>query len=87
MTIPVLIIDNYDSFTYNLYQLIQESVNEPVQVHRNDKLTFAQVQELKPCRIVLSPGPGRPSSGTNTAGVWSRRVGRRSSILAAVVSV
>jgi anthranilate synthase component II len=61
MTIPVLIIDNYDSFTYNLYQLIQESVSGKVEVHRNDKITFEQVQKLAPQRIVLSPGPGHPA--------------------------
>ncbi len=61
MTIPILIIDNYDSFTYNLYQLLQESVSGNVEVHRNDKISFEQVQKLAPQRIVLSPGPGHPA--------------------------
>jgi anthranilate synthase component II len=59
---PVLIIDNYDSFTYNLYQMIQAMVKEEVQVKRNDKITFEEVLELRPDRIVFSPGPGHPAN-------------------------
>ena len=55
----ILIIDNYDSFTYNLYQGICELVDE-VKVIRNDKITIAQVHQLNPRGIILSPGPGRP---------------------------
>ena len=54
-----LIIDNYDSFSYNLYQLIG-SINPEVRVARNDELTVEEIQALSPARIVLSPGPGRP---------------------------
>jgi len=61
MTIPILIIDNYDSFTYNLYQLLQETLSGNVEVHRNDKITFEEVKKLAPKRIVLSPGPGHPA--------------------------
>lgn len=55
----VLVIDNYDSFTYNLVQYLGELGARP-QVIRNDKLDVAAVRALQPDRIVLSPGPGRP---------------------------
>ncbi|MDD5094031.1 MAG: aminodeoxychorismate/anthranilate synthase component II [Dehalococcoidia bacterium] len=58
----ILVIDNYDSFTYNLVQLLGEMGQELV-VHRNDKITVEKVRELKPDRIVISPGPGRPEAG------------------------
>ncbi len=56
-----LLIDNYDSFTYNLYQLIL-SFGEDCQVIRNDELSIEQIKDLKPQKIVLSPGPGRPAN-------------------------
>jgi anthranilate synthase/aminodeoxychorismate synthase-like glutamine amidotransferase len=55
----ILVIDNYDSFTYNLAQYLGELGEEPV-VHRNDALTVAKIRRLAPARIVISPGPGRP---------------------------
>jgi anthranilate synthase component 2 len=55
----VLVIDNYDSFVYNLVQYIGELGAETI-VYRNDQLTLKQVKELKPDRIVISPGPGTP---------------------------
>ena len=55
----VLVIDNYDSFVYNLVQYIGELGGETV-VYRNDKVTLRQVMKLKPDRIVISPGPGSP---------------------------
>ncbi len=55
----VLIIDNYDSFTFNLYQYLGELGGQPV-VFRNDKITLAEIIALQPTHIVLSPGPGRP---------------------------
>lgn len=55
----VLIVDNYDSFTYNLYQYIGELGGEPV-VKRNDEVDLAGIAELAPTHIVLSPGPGSP---------------------------
>jgi anthranilate synthase component 2 len=55
----VLVIDNYDSFVYNLVQYIGEFGPDPL-VYRNDQVTLQQVQTLKPDRIVLSPGPGNP---------------------------
>jgi anthranilate synthase/aminodeoxychorismate synthase-like glutamine amidotransferase len=57
----VLVVDNYDSFTYNLVQYLGELGADPV-VHRNDALTLKQIRALAPERIVLSPGPGRPEN-------------------------
>ncbi|HEY9746962.1 MAG TPA: aminodeoxychorismate/anthranilate synthase component II [Oculatellaceae cyanobacterium] len=57
---PIVIIDNYDSFTYNLYQMVQAQTVIPVQVYRNDALDLAALKALKPTRIILSPGPGHP---------------------------
>jgi anthranilate synthase component 2 len=57
----LLIIDNYDSFTYNLYQAIA-AVYEDVQVVRNDQITIEEIEKLHPKGIVISPGPGRPES-------------------------
>jgi anthranilate synthase component 2 len=55
----ILLIDNYDSFSYNLYQLIG-SIEPDIKVIRNDKLTIDEIDRLAPELIVLSPGPGRP---------------------------
>ena len=55
----ILMVDNYDSFTYNLVQYLGELGQELI-VHRNDKITLEQVKRLKPDRIVISPGPGSP---------------------------
>jgi anthranilate synthase component 2 len=55
----ILLIDNYDSFTYNLYQLILKN-DVQLRVVRNDKITLEEIKQLKPKAIVLSPGPGRP---------------------------
>lgn len=57
----ILLIDNYDSFSYNLYQLIGE-IEPDIKVIRNDELTIEEIKELKPERIILSPGPGRPEN-------------------------
>ena len=56
----ILLIDNYDSFTYNLYQYLSELQTEVV-VHRNDQVTIEQIEELDPDRIVISPGPCGPA--------------------------
>ncbi|MDR1939229.1 MAG: aminodeoxychorismate/anthranilate synthase component II [Clostridiales bacterium] len=57
----VLLIDNYDSFSYNLYQLIG-SMHDGVRVVRNDGISVDEIERLKPAHIVLSPGPGRPEN-------------------------
>ena len=55
----ILMIDNYDSFTYNLVQYLSE-LGEKLVVHRNDKISLAEIDDLNPSHIVISPGPGRP---------------------------
>ena len=56
----ILLIDNYDSFTHNLYQYLKEITSIPVKVIRHDEITIQEIQELNPSHIVISPGPGRP---------------------------
>ena len=65
----ILLVDNYDSFVYNLYQLIG-SINPEIKVIRNDELNIEQIKKLNPSHIVLSPGPGKPSE----AGICSEIV-------------
>lgn len=57
----ILLIDNYDSFSYNLYQLIG-AIDPNIRVIRNDEMTVAEIWAMKPDRIVISPGPGRPEN-------------------------
>jgi anthranilate synthase component II len=59
---PIVIVDNFDSFTFNLYQMVQAQTQAPVQVYRNNALTYAQMVALNPQRIILSPGPGHPAN-------------------------
>ena len=63
----LLMIDNYDSFTYNLVQYLGE-LGEDVQVFRNDQITVPEIAELHPERIVLSPGPCTPNEAGRVAG-------------------
>lgn len=56
----MLLIDNYDSFSYNLYQMIGE-INSDIKVIRNDELNLSEIQDLSPDCIVISPGPGKPT--------------------------
>ena len=55
----ILLIDNYDSFSYNLYQLVG-AIDPDIRVIRNDELRIEEIDALHPARIILSPGPGRP---------------------------
>lgn len=55
----ILMIDNYDSFTYNLVQYLGE-LGEDLEIYRNDKITIPKIKYLRPSQIVISPGPGRP---------------------------
>ena len=57
----ILLIDNYDSFSYNLYQLVGE-LNPDIRVVRNDALSVQEIRALRPDHIILSPGPGRPEN-------------------------
>ncbi|HEX2925531.1 MAG TPA: aminodeoxychorismate/anthranilate synthase component II [Ruminiclostridium sp.] len=56
----IILIDNYDSFSYNLYQLIGV-INSDIKVFRNDEITIDEIEKLNPTHIILSPGPGRPA--------------------------
>src|SRR5438132_7365631 len=57
----ILLIDNYDSFTYNLVQRLGElDANIDLQVYRNDKITIPQIEDLKPSHLIISPGPCTP---------------------------
>lgn len=58
----VLVIDNYDSFTYNIVQYLGE-LGQEIQVYRNDQITIEEIRALKPNHIVISPGPGAPDDG------------------------
>jgi anthranilate synthase component 2 len=55
----ILIIDNYDSFTYNIYQYVSE-INTDIKVFRNDEISIPEIAKLKPSHIIISPGPGTP---------------------------
>lgn len=63
----ILLIDNYDSFSYNLYQYIGE-INPDIKVIRNDEMTIEEIDSLQPSHIIISPGPGRPED----AGIITR---------------
>lgn len=67
----VLMIDNYDSFTYNLVQYLGE-LGKKVLVYRNDRITIGAINELKPAHIVISPGPRTPNEAGITLEVISR---------------
>lgn len=64
----ILLIDNYDSFSYNLYQLVG-TLNADIKVVRNDKITIEEIAALAPSHIILSPGPGRPNDAGITEAV------------------
>ena len=70
-----LLIDNYDSFTYNLYQYLAELGAEVV-VHRNDAVTVDECAALDPDRVVISPGPGRPADAGISREIVKRFAGR-----------
>ena len=70
----ILLIDNYDSFSYNLYQYIGE-IHPDIRVVRNDELTPEEIRKLQPSRIVISPGPGRPEDAGNVPKVISSLAG------------
>ncbi len=67
----ILLIDNYDSFSYNLYQLIGE-LEPDIRVIRNDEMTAEEIRAAAPDRIILSPGPGRPENAGNIIDVVKR---------------
>lgn len=75
----ILLIDNYDSFSYNLYQLIGE-IEPDIKVIRNDEMTVGEIRKLHPDRMILSPGPGRPEEAGVIVEV-SKRLGAEIPIL------
>ncbi len=79
MTLRVLVIDNYDSFTYNLVQYLGE-LGARIEVRRNDRVTVGEIGAAAPNRILLSPGPGRPEQAGVTLDVI-RGLGARVPIL------
>lgn len=56
----ILLIDNYDSFSYNLFQLVGE-IEPDIKVCRNDEIRICDIEEMNPSHIIISPGPGKPS--------------------------
>ena len=70
-----VIIDNYDSFTHNLYQYLRELTDTPVEVFRNDRLTVDELAAMKPSGIVISPGPGRPEEAGISVELIARLAG------------
>ena len=73
----IIVIDNYDSFTYNLVQYLGELGNElpvasEIQVYRNDKIDSEQIKKLRPDGIVISPGPGRPEDAGVSGSLFSQ---------------
>ena len=71
----ILLVDNYDSFSYNLYQLAG-SINPDMKVIRNDEMTIDEIRALAPASIILSPGPGRPEQAGRMHGDC-RKIRRR----------
>ena len=61
----IFLLDNYDSFTYNLFQYISE-LGENVQVERNDKITIKELKKIQPKKIIISPGPSHPKNSGNS---------------------
>lgn len=71
----ILLIDNYDSFVYNLYQFIAETGQE-VRIVRNDEMTSEEVMEMRPDAVVISPGPGKPGDAGICVELIQRAEGR-----------
>ena len=71
----LLMIDNYDSFTYNLVQYFGE-LGQEVKVVRNDAMTVVEIAALAPSRIVISPGPGTPNDAGVSLGIFAKLAGR-----------
>ncbi len=71
----ILVIDNYDSFTYNLVQYLG-ALGEVIKVFRNDKISIDKIKQLGPKRIVISPGPGRPEDAGISCAVIKKFAGK-----------
>lgn len=82
----LIIIDNYDSFTFNLFQLLQPLVPEPIEVFRNDEIDFAGLRSKNPSHVVMSPGPGHPGNDSDF-GVCKDIILERQELKAAILGV
>ena len=71
----ILVIDNYDSFTYNLVQYLGE-LGARMKVFRNDKITLEKISRERPSRVVISPGPGRPEDAGISVGLIQEFAGK-----------
>jgi len=71
----ILLLDNYDSFTYNLAQYLGQ-MGQQLAIHRNDKITLDEIERMKPERIVISPGPGTPEDSGICVDVIKRFAGQ-----------
>lgn len=74
-TPSIFLVDNYDSFTYNLFQYLSE-LGASVQVRRNDRFTLDELEQINPEAVVISPGPGRPADAGLTPKLIQRFAGR-----------
>jgi anthranilate synthase/aminodeoxychorismate synthase-like glutamine amidotransferase len=81
-----VIIDNYDSFTYNLFQFVQELSSEPVAVFRNDKIALNDLAAMNPTHVILSPGPGHPANDSDF-GVCKDVILQRAKLRCAILGV
>ena len=72
----ILLIDNYDSFSYNLYQLTGSVTEEEIRVIRNDEYTAEEIESMVPSHIILSPGPGKPADAGVCEEVVQRLTGK-----------
>ena len=82
----LIIIDNYDSFTFNLFQMLQTLVDEQIDVYRNDEINFSELSSLKADKIIMSPGPGHPGIATDF-GVCKDVIVERRSLHASILGV
>jgi anthranilate synthase/aminodeoxychorismate synthase-like glutamine amidotransferase len=82
----VLILDNYDSFTYNLYQMVQAQTDQPVLVCRNNELDWTGLQTLNPKHLILSPGPGHPARASDF-GICKTAIARQAELGCGILGV
>ena len=72
----IAVIDNYDSFTYNLVQYIGELTKEEIRVWRNDEIEVEELADLHPSHIIISPGPGSPEKDSGISNDVLRVLGK-----------
>ncbi|MBS1993276.1 MAG: aminodeoxychorismate/anthranilate synthase component II [Cyanobacteria bacterium SZAS LIN-2] len=82
----IVIIDNYDSFTFNLYQMLQPLVTEKIAVFKNDEITFDELLAMKADKLVLSPGPGHPGNKSDF-GLCEEIIKRQPDLKASILGV